>query len=185
MLRREASRGKTETKLKDRLHGRANRRKRTSARWKEEKIAMKNGVEIFKSRSPFHWFRRGRIAFYVFLVGSRTSARKLSIVDVTGQEKSRTSYFTRIVVTKRISCYAESQSSTLFDSLRRLRPRNVAQMRRSISTIRKLRLIEKLQATLDEPLRYAGVGDFPRHFSPVVVRDEGIRRRSRVRGVSS
>lgn len=179
VLRREASRGKTETKLKDRLHGRANRRKRTSARWKEEKIAMKNGVEIFKSRSPFHWFRRGRIAFYVFLVGSRTSARKLSIVDVTGQEKSR------IVVTKRISCYAESQSSTLFDSLRRLRPRNIAQMRRSISTIRKLRLIEKLQATLDEPLRYAGVGDFPRHFSPVVAHDEGIRRRSRVRGVSS
>lgn len=146
---------------------------------------MKNGVEIFKSRSPFRWFRRGRIAFYVFLVGSRTSARKSSIVDVIGQEKWRTSYFTRIVVTKRISCYAESQSSTLFDSLLRLRPRNIAQMRRSISTIRKLRLIEKLQATLDEPLRYAGVGDFPPHFSPVVVRDEGIRRKSRVRGVSS
>lgn len=146
---------------------------------------MKNGVEIFKSRSPFRWFRRGRIAFYVFLVGSRTSARKSSIVDVIGQEKSRSSYFTRIVVTKRISCYAESQSSTLFDSSLRLRPRNIAQMRRSISTIRKLRLIEKLQATLDEPLRYAGVGDFPRHFSPVVVRDEGIRRKNRVRGVSS
>lgn len=146
---------------------------------------MKNGVEIFKSRSAFRWFRRGRIAFYVFLVGSRTSARKSSIVDVIGQEKSRSSYFTRIVVTKRISCYAESQSSTLFDSSLRLRPRNIAQMRRSISTIRKLRLIEKLQATLDEPLRYAGVGDFPRHFSPVVVRDEGIRRKNRVRGVSS
>lgn len=146
---------------------------------------MKNGVEIFKSRSAFRWFRRGRIAFYVFLVGSRTSARKSSIVDVIGQEKSRSSYFTRIVVTKRISCYAESQSSTLFDSSLRLRPRNIAQMRRSISTIRKLRLIEKLQATLDEPLRYAGVGDFPRHFSPVVVRDEGIRRKNRVRGVPS
>lgn len=32
LLRREASRGKTETKLKDRLHGRANRRKRTMER---------------------------------------------------------------------------------------------------------------------------------------------------------
>lgn len=118
--------------------------------------------------------RRGCIAFYVLLVDSRTPARKLSIVDVTGQERSGTSYFTRIVVTKRISCYAESQSSTLFDSLRRLRSRHVAQTCRSISTIRKLQLIEKLRATLDEPLLYAGVGDFPRDFSPVVVRNEGI-----------
>lgn len=139
---------------------------------RDEKRSRNLRIGITVSLVSFDTYesRRGRIAFYVFPVGSRTPARKLSIVDVTGQEKSRTSCFTRIVVTKRISCYAESQSSTLFDSLRRLRSRSIAQMCRSISTIRKLRLIEKLQATLDEPLRYAAVGDFPRDFSPVVVR---------------
>lgn len=75
---------------------------------RDEKRSRNFQIEITVSLVSFDTYesRRSCIAFYVFLVGSRTPARKLSIVDVTGQERS--SYFTRIVVTKRISCYAES-----------------------------------------------------------------------------